>query len=149
MASCCPIEPLVVAEQFGTLTTLYPNRVNWVLAEHLEQIRSQCVPYFVAVRKLKISSHKTYWKSCNTWEPHQRIVATPGQNTHVPVWLLGSSLFSAQLAAKSDFPFYSFASHFALRCWIKRSSCIEKTLNLLSIWIVLMFPWVFTCGCSD
>src|SRR5690606_3859242 len=45
---------------------------------------------------------------------HQRIVATPGQSTHVPVWLLGSSLFSAQLAAKLGLP-YSFASHFAPR----------------------------------
>ena len=44
----------------------------------------------------------------------QRIVATPGQNTHVPVWLLGSSLFSAHLAAKLGLP-YSFASHFAPR----------------------------------
>ncbi len=47
-------------------------------------------------------------------EPQQRIVATPGQGTHVPVWLLGSSLFSAQLAAKLGLP-YSFASHFAPR----------------------------------
>ena len=46
--------------------------------------------------------------------PGQRIVATPGQSTHVPVWLLGSSLFSAQLAAKLGLP-YSFASHFAPR----------------------------------
>lgn len=46
--------------------------------------------------------------------PNQKIVATPGQNTHVPVWLLGSSLFSAQLAAKLGLP-YSFASHFAPR----------------------------------
>ncbi len=47
-------------------------------------------------------------------QPGQRIIATPGQNTHVPVWLLGSSLFSAQLAAKLGLP-YSFASHFAPR----------------------------------
>ena len=44
----------------------------------------------------------------------QRIKATPGQGTHVPVWLLGSSLFSAQLAARLGLP-YSFASHFAPR----------------------------------
>ncbi|MEX7643684.1 LLM class flavin-dependent oxidoreductase, partial [Stenotrophomonas maltophilia] len=47
-------------------------------------------------------------------QPGQRIVATPGQGTHVPVWLLGSSLFSAQLAARLGLP-YSFASHFAPR----------------------------------
>jgi luciferase family oxidoreductase group 1 len=47
-------------------------------------------------------------------QPNQKIIATPGQGTHVPVWLLGSSLFSAQLAAKLGLP-YSFASHFAPR----------------------------------
>ncbi len=46
--------------------------------------------------------------------PNQQIIATPGQNTHVPVLLLGSSLFSAQLAAQLGLP-YAFASHFAPR----------------------------------
>ncbi|SDY26240.1 LLM class flavin-dependent oxidoreductase [Acinetobacter kyonggiensis] len=109
--------PLVVAEQFGTLATLYPDRVELGLgrAPGTDQ---------VTMRALRRGRQKTedqfpqdileilqYFKAP---APQQRIIATPGQNTHVPVWLLGSSLFSAQLAAKLGLP-YSFASHFAPR----------------------------------
>ncbi|MEG2264995.1 MAG: LLM class flavin-dependent oxidoreductase, partial [Acinetobacter sp.] len=109
--------PLVVAEQFGTLATLYPDRIELGLgrAPGTDQM---------TMRALRRGRQETedqfpqdvleilqYFKDP---EPHQRIVATPGQSTHVPVWLLGSSLFSAQLAAKLGLP-YSFASHFAPR----------------------------------
>lgn len=109
--------PLVVAEQFGTLATLYPNRIELGLgrAPGTDQ---------VTMRALRRGHQETedqfprdvveilqYFKAP---QPGQRIIATPGQNTHVPVWLLGSSLFSAQLAAKLGLP-YSFASHFAPR----------------------------------
>ena len=109
--------PLVVAEQFGTLATLYPDRVELGLgrAPGTDQL---------TMRALRRGRQETedqfpqdvmeilqYFKEP---APHQRIVATPGQNTHVPVWLLGSSLFSAKLAAKLGLP-YSFASHFAPR----------------------------------
>ena len=109
--------PLVVAEQFGTLETLYPGRIELGLgrAPGTDQ---------TTMRALRRGRQETedqfpqdvleilqYFKAP---EPQQRIVATPGQNTHVPVWLLGSSLFSAQLAARLGLP-YSFASHFAPR----------------------------------
>ncbi|MEE1121938.1 MAG: LLM class flavin-dependent oxidoreductase [Acinetobacter pseudolwoffii] len=109
--------PLVVAEQFGTLATLYPDRVELGLgrAPGTDQM---------TMRALRRGRQETedqfpqdileilqYFKDP---EPNQRIVATPGQSTHVPVWLLGSSLFRAQLAAKLGLP-YSFASHFAPR----------------------------------
>ncbi|MCK7609721.1 LLM class flavin-dependent oxidoreductase [Acinetobacter portensis] len=109
--------PLVVAEQFGTLQTLYPNRIELGLgrAPGTDQ---------VTMRALRRGRQETedqfpqdvleilsYFKEA---QPNQRIVATPGQNTNVPVWLLGSSLFSAQLAARLGLP-YSFASHFAPR----------------------------------
>lgn len=109
--------PLVVAEQFGTLATLYPDRIELGLgrAPGTDQ---------VTMRALRRGRQETedqfpqdvleilqYFKQP---APQQRIIATPGQNTHVPVWLLGSSLFSAQLAAKLGLP-YSFASHFAPR----------------------------------
>lgn len=109
--------PLVVAEQFGTLATLYPDRVELGLG------RAPGTDQFT-MRALRRGRQETedqfpqdvleilqYFKSP---EPSQRIVATPGQNTQVPVWLLGSSLFSAQLAAHLGLP-YSFASHFAPR----------------------------------
>ena len=109
--------PLVVAEQFGTLATLYPDRVELGLgrAPGTDQI---------TMRALRRGRQETedqfpqdvqeilqYFKAPTA---QQRIVATPGQNTDVPLWLLGSSLFSAHLAAKLGLP-YSFASHFAPR----------------------------------
>lgn len=109
--------PLVVAEQFGTLATLYPNRFDLGLG------RAPGTDPFT-MRALRRGRQETedqfpqdvleilqYFKAP---QPNQKIIATPGQNTHVPVWLLGSSLFSAQLAAKLGLP-YSFASHFAPR----------------------------------
>ncbi|WP_173911235.1 LLM class flavin-dependent oxidoreductase [Acinetobacter sp. Marseille-Q1618] len=109
--------PLVVAEQFGTLATLYPNRIELGLgrAPGTDQ---------VTMRALRRGRQETEDQFPNDVveilqyfddaQPNQRITATPGQGTHVPVWLLGSSLFSAQLAARLGLP-YSFASHFAPR----------------------------------
>ncbi|WP_374664192.1 LLM class flavin-dependent oxidoreductase [Acinetobacter sp.] len=109
--------PLVIAEQFGTLETLYPGRIELGLgrAPGTDQ---------ATMRALRRGHQETedqfprdvaeilqYFKDP---VPNQRIIATPGQSTHVPVWLLGSSLFSAQLAAQLGLP-YSFASHFAPR----------------------------------
>ncbi|WP_335968104.1 LLM class flavin-dependent oxidoreductase [Acinetobacter bereziniae] len=109
--------PLVVAEQFGTLATLYPNRVELGLGRApgtdpltmraLRRGRQETEDQFPQ-DVLEILS---YFADAHS---NQRIKATPGQGTHVPVWLLGSSLFSAQLAAKLGLP-YSFASHFAPR----------------------------------
>ena len=109
--------PLVVAEQFGTLATLYPNRVELGLGRApgtdphtmraLRRGRQETEDQFPQ----DVNEILYYFKDA---QPNQRIIATPGQGTHVPVWLLGSSLFSAQLAAKLGLP-YSFASHFAPR----------------------------------
>ena len=109
--------PLVVAEQFGTLATLYPDRVELGLGRAPGTDPT-------TMRALRRGHQETedqfpqdvleilqYFKDP---QPNQRITATPGQSTHVPVWLLGSSLFSAQLAARLGLP-YSFASHFAPR----------------------------------
>lgn len=109
--------PLVVAEQFGTLATLYPDRFELGLGSApgtdqntmraLRRGRQETEDQFPQ----DVMEILQYFKAP---QPKQRIIATPGQNTHVPVWLLGSSLFSAQLAAKLGLP-YSFASHFAPR----------------------------------
>lgn len=109
--------PLVVAEQFGTLATLYPNRVELGLgrAPGTDQVTMR------ALRRGRQETEDQFPRDVleilsyfGEAEDHQQITATPGQGTHVPVWLLGSSLFSAQLAAKLGLP-YSFASHFAPR----------------------------------
>lgn len=109
--------PLVVAEQFGTLATLYPQRIELGLgrAPGTDQVTMR------ALRRGRQETEDQFpndvveiLKYFDNAQPNQRITATPGQGTHVPVWLLGSSLFSAQLAARLGLP-YSFASHFAPR----------------------------------
>ena len=107
--------PLVIAEQFGTLESLYPGRIDLgvgrapgtdqlamrALRRHLSNVEedfprdvTELLSYFAPAR------------------PGQKVRAVPGEGLRVPVWLLGSSLYSAQLAALLGLPF-AFASHFA------------------------------------
>jgi luciferase family oxidoreductase group 1 len=109
--------PLVVAEAFGTLEALYPGRIDLGLGRApgtdpltmraLRRNRAETeedFPREVAELQLLLGPVQT----------GQRVIASPGANSHVPIWLLGSSLFSAQLAAQRGLP-YAFASHFAPR----------------------------------
>ncbi len=107
--------PLVIAEQFGTLATLYPGRIDLGLgrAPGGDQNTSR------ALRRGLGSSGDTFPDDVRELQgylgcpgPQQRVRAVPGQETHVPIYLLGSSTFSAQLAAEMGLPF-AFASHFA------------------------------------
>lgn len=107
--------PLVIAEQFGTLASLYPGRIDLGLgrAPGTDQITSH------ALRRTLTSDVNDFPRDVvelqhylKDPEPGQRVVATPGAGTHVPLWILGSSLFGAQLAAMLGLP-YAFASHFA------------------------------------
>lgn len=107
--------PLVIAEQFGTLASLYPNRIDLGLgrAPGTDQLTAQ------ALRRTLSSSSDDFPRDVlelqhyfKDPEPGQRVMATPGAGTHVPLWILGSSLFGAQLAAMLGLPF-AFASHFA------------------------------------
>jgi luciferase family oxidoreductase group 1 len=107
--------PLVIAEQFGTLASLYPGRIDLGLgrAPGTDQ------PTARALRRGAINSADTFPQDVQEllsyFEPAvagQVVQAVPGAGLSVPVWLLGSSLFSAQLAAALGLPF-AFASHFA------------------------------------
>ncbi|HZW78673.1 MAG TPA: LLM class flavin-dependent oxidoreductase [Flavobacteriaceae bacterium] len=111
--------PLVVAEQFGTLETLYPGRIDLGLgrapgtdqrtAKALRRERVETVHDFPRdVMELE------YYFSDPTDFQHSGtgVRAIPGEGLEVPLYLLGSSLFSAQLAAETGLP-YAFASHFA------------------------------------
>jgi luciferase family oxidoreductase group 1 len=107
--------PLVVAEQFGTLASLYPGRIDLGLgrapgtdmmtARALRRDMEDSAEQFPQ----DVQELQNYFADA---EPGQRIRAVPGTGLEVPIWLLGSSLFSAQLAAMLGLPF-AFASHFA------------------------------------
>jgi luciferase family oxidoreductase group 1 len=109
--------PLVIAEQFGTLATLYPGRIDLglgrapgtdrltmrALRRHLDaQDEEEGFPRDVMELQAYLGEPA----------PDQAVRAIPGVGTKVPIWLLGSSLYSAQLAAHLGLPF-AFASHFA------------------------------------
>lgn len=109
--------PLVIAEQFGTLATLYPGRIDLGLgrAPGSDQFTAQ------ALRRARSGSADDFPQDVEELQrylgprtPEQRVIAMPGSGTNVPIWLLGSSLFSAQLAGEKGLP-YAFASHFAPR----------------------------------
>ena len=109
--------PLVVAEAFGTLEALYPGRIDLGLgrAPGTDQITMR------ALRRNRAETEEDFPREVaelqqllGAIQPGQRVIASPGANSHVPIWLLGSSLFSAQLAAQRGLP-YAFASHFAPR----------------------------------
>ena len=106
--------PLQVAEQFGTLATLYPDRIDLGLgrAPGTDQPTAQALRrYFDSADDFpqNVIELLGYFEPA---EPGQRVRAVPGAGVKVPVWLLGSSLFSAGLAAHLGLP-YAFASHFA------------------------------------
>lgn len=106
--------PLVIAEQFGTLAALHPGRIDLglgrapgtdqltMLALRRDHPGSDTFPQDVQELQLLLGDP----------QPGQRVHAIPGEGTKVPLWILGSSLYGAQLAAALGLP-YAFASHFA------------------------------------
>jgi luciferase family oxidoreductase group 1 len=109
--------PLVVAEAFGTLAELYPGRIDLGLgrAPGTDPLTMR------ALRRDRPETEQDFPRDVAELQrllgdpqPGQKLIAMPGAGTKVPIWLLGSSLFSAQLAAERGLP-YAFASHFAPR----------------------------------
>lgn len=107
--------PLVIAEQFGTLESLFPGRIDLGLgrAPGTDQLTAH------ALRRTLASDPNTFPNDVVELmgyfapaQPGQRVQAVPGAGLDVPIWILGSSLFGAQLAAMLGLP-YAFASHFA------------------------------------
>ncbi len=108
--------PLTVAEAFGTLATLYPGRIDlglgrapgtdqrtaWALRRHMDTPSEDSFAQDVVELRLYFGDP----------HPQQAVRAIPGAGTQVPIWILGSSLFGARLAAYLGLP-YAFASHFA------------------------------------
>ena len=109
--------PLVVAEAFGTLATLYPGRIDLGLG----RAPGTDGATMRALRRDRVEREEDFPRDVLELQrllapaqPGQKLIAVPGAGTEVPLWLLGSSLFSAQLAAHLGLP-YAFASHFAPR----------------------------------
>ena len=105
--------PLQIAEQFGTLEALFPGRVDLGLgrAPGTDQAAAMAMR-----RNLTADQFPTDVQELAHYlgeaEPGQRVRAIPGEGSHIPLWILGSSLYGAQLAAALGLP-YAFASHFA------------------------------------
>jgi luciferase family oxidoreductase group 1 len=105
--------PLVVAEQFGTLATLFPGRIDLGLgrAPGTDGRTMRALRRGLAEDRF-VEDVIELMMYLGDADPEALVRAVPGTGTHVPVWILGSSLFGAQLAAHLGLP-YAFASHFA------------------------------------
>ena len=137
--------PMVIAEQFGTLATLYPGRIDLGLGrapgtdQHtLQALRrgpesSEYFPQDVVELRALLGPP----------QENQIIHAIPGEDTNVPLWILGSSLFGAQLAALLGLP-YAFASHFAPQALMQAVSIYRERFKPSA---QLAEPYVMV-GCS-
>lgn len=108
--------PLVVAEQFGTLASLYPNRIDLGLgrAPGTDQLTARALrrnSFDTSVHAFPedVLALQTYFSADNQ---KAAVRAIPGEGLDIPIWILGSSTDSARLAARLGLP-YAFASHFA------------------------------------
>lgn len=106
--------PLVIAEQFGTLESLFPGRIDLALGRAPGTDRVTTAALRRSDKSADTFPHdvlelQSYFRAPQTG---QTVRAVPGAGLDVPIWLLGSSMFSAQLAAELGLPF-AFASHFA------------------------------------
>ncbi len=129
--------PLVIAEQFGTLATLYPGRIDLglgrapgtdrmtmhALRRHLDANDEEGFPR-------NVLELQTYLSVAGGEQP---VRAIPGVGTEVPIWLLGSSLYSAQLAAYLGMPF-AFASHFAPELLLPALDAYRSTYKPSARW---------------
>lgn len=142
--------PLVIAEQFGTLESLFPGRIDLGLgrAPGTDQLTAHALR-----RDRRNDGHdfpeqlaelRAFFEP--SLEPGTKYVrAIPGEGLHIPIWLLGSSGFSAQLAAQLGLPF-SFASHFSpeytltaldlYRSYFRPSDILQKPYAMLGVNVV-------------
>lgn len=140
--------PLVVAEAFGTLAELYPNRIDLGLgrAPGTDQATMR------ALRRDRMETEDDFPRDVAELQhllapvrEGQRIVAMPGAGTKVPIWLLGSSLFSARLAAERGLP-YAFASHFAPRLLLQAIDVyrthFHPSANLAKPYVIVGLPLI-------
>ena len=106
--------PMLIAEQFGTLESLYPGRIDLGLgrAPGTDQRTMRAMRRDPSASDTFPQDVLEVQALLGPLQPGQTVQAVPGTGTHVPLWILGSSLFGAQLAGMLGLP-YAFASHFA------------------------------------
>jgi luciferase family oxidoreductase group 1 len=129
--------PLVIAEQFGTLATLYPDRIDLGLGRAPGTDR---MTMHALRRSLARNEDEDFPRDVLELQAYlgpgsaeQPVRAIPGIGTQVPIWLLGSSLYSAQLAAYLGLPF-AFASHFAPELLLQALDVYRKTYKPSTRW---------------
>ncbi len=106
--------PLLIAEQFGTLESLFPGRIDLGLgrAPGSDQTTARALRRNLTSDAEEFPQDVLELMDLFSDAPRQAVRAVPGTGLHIPIWILGSSLFGAQLAAAFGLPF-AFASHFA------------------------------------
>ncbi|WP_084418202.1 LLM class flavin-dependent oxidoreductase [Henriciella litoralis] len=123
--------PIMIAEQFGTLDAIYPGRIDLGLgrAPGGDQLVAQ------ALRRTMVGGEDRFPREVmelqaylGPVQPGQRVQAVPGGGSNVPLWILGSSTFGAQLAAHLGLP-YAFASHFAPQQMMQAISIYRETFQ--------------------
>ncbi len=139
--------PLVIAEQFGTLETLYPGRIDLGLgrAPGTDQRTLQFLRRDASAAENFPQDVIELQALLGPFLPGQSVQAVPGTGLKIPLWILGSSLFGAQLAAALGLP-YAFASHFApdaltqaleiYRSEFKPSAQLDKPQVMLGVNVV-------------
>ncbi len=136
--------PLIVAEQFGTLASLYPGRIDLGLgrAPGSDQVTA------MAIRGENIHASYHFPQDVETLQLlfsdeniNGQVRANPGEGLDIPIWILGSSTDSAVLAAKMGLP-YAFASHFAPAMFLKAIDIYRKNFQPSTR---LQAPYVLSC----
>ena len=139
--------PLVIAEQFGTLESLYPGRIDLGLgrAPGTDQMTLRALRRDPMTAERFPNDVVELQALLGPVQIDQHVRAVPGMDTNVPVWILGSSTFGAQLAAILGLP-YSFASHFApdalhdalkiYRAYFKPSKQLDRPYAMVGIQLV-------------
>jgi luciferase family oxidoreductase group 1 len=122
--------PLVIAEQFGTLESLFPGRIDLGLgrAPGSDQATSRALRRNLTSDPDAFPQDVIELMDFLSTEPRQRLRAVPGTGLEVPIWILGSSLFGAQVAAALGLP-YAFASHFAPAQMLQAISLYRSTFR--------------------
>lgn len=139
--------PYVIAEQFGTLDALYPGRFDIALgrAPGTDQITAKALRRFSTDPKAYPRDVLELLQYLHEGDPQTGVKAIPGHQSNVPVWLLGSSTYSAQLAGMLGLPF-AFAAHFApaqlmdaleiYRESFKPSSFLQKPYTMACVQVI-------------